>query len=229
MLIEPAILMLYNSMRQSPAALAGGGSANLSINLTSMLFDFLCRIVNNFYLPLRDHILNGLMHAFKDSVDKRVIPSLQGFFATTTGSSTTAQTGGAILDRDLRALVQATFGNFFQTMSITPLSSGPFSAISPSGSPGLSQMQQQQQSPQSSQQQASPVLLPKPIFQTSPGSISPDITSPPVQSTSPTPSQGLTFHSAASVFKQQKSITPPVVDDITDIVDLPIKTESQGW
>ena len=144
-MIEPAIRMMYSSMGESAAALAGGGGANLSINLTSMLFDFLCRIVNNFYLPLRDHILNGLMQAFKDSVDKRVIPSLQGFFATTTGSNMAAQTGGAILGRDLRALVQATFGNFFQTMSLTPLSSGPFSAISPSGSSGPSQMQQQQQ------------------------------------------------------------------------------------
>lgn len=207
MLIEPAILMLFNSMRlanQGSGALAAGG---LSFSLTSMSFDFLCRIVNNFHLPLRDHVLNGLMQAFKDSVDKRVIPSLQGFFAaTTTPSDKNAQgsNSAGVLDRDLRALVQATFGNFFQTLSISPvpsMSSG--GGVSGSQTPLAGQ---------------SPVLMARPSPSSSPTipsisigeSISPTVMAP-------TPSIGVTFQNTSSLFRQQKPTIPvstPIVDDM---------------
>lgn len=221
MLIEPAILMLFNSMRvlnqagpggavpaNSPAAALGG----LSVSLTSMSFDFLCRIVNNFHLPLREHILNGLMQAFKDSVDKRVIPSLQGFF----GSSADKSAGGGLLDRDLRALVQATFGNFFQTMNISQVSSSAATAQTP---PNVQ----------------SPVLMPKPIIQTPSPSGSPtasSITTGMAESMSPM-STAVTFQNSSSMFRQQhhQRVTPVVVEEMPSDVqamDAAIKMESQG-
>lgn len=238
MLIEPGILMLFNSMRlatQTP--LSGAAAANISINLTSMSFDFLCRVVNNFHLPLREHILNGLMQAFKDSVDKRVIPSLQGFFAAPTTDAKGAVVGGC-LDRDLRAFVQATFGNFFQTMSIVPMPSPVIAQQQqpPSSSQPLSQPPppSQQQSPQIQQQPPS-VFITKPIVQqSSPGSpVVPD-----TMATSPlTPPAGAgAFQlTASSLFKQQppKIAAPqvpplPTNEDSNDITDIPMKTESQG-
>ena len=240
MLIEPGILMLFNSMRlatQTP--LSGAAAANISINLTSMSFDFLCRVVNNFHPPLREHILNGLMQAFKDSVDKRVIPSLQGFFAAPTTDAKGAVVGGC-LDRDLRAFVQATFGNFFQTMSIVPMPSPVIAQQQqqqpPSSSQPLSQTPppSQQQSPQIQQQPPS-VFITKPIVQqSSPGSpVVPD-----TMATSPlTPPAGAgAFQLAASsLFKQQPpKIAAPQVpllstnEDSNDITDIPMKTESQG-
>ena len=108
MLIEPAILLMYNLIR-----------LNSIPGLTlSMLFDFLCRIAVNYHVPYREHILIGIMQSFKDSVDKRVIPSTQIFFGSTTDPKTQLQV--ASLDRDLKNFIQATFGNFFQTMSLKP-------------------------------------------------------------------------------------------------------------
>lgn len=226
MLIEPAILMLFNSMRvlnqtgpggaipaNSPAAAALGG---LSVSLTSMSFDFLCRIVNNFHLPLREHILNGLMQAFKDSVDKRVIPSLQGFFGSSADKSAG---GGGLLDRELRALVQATFGNFFQTMNISQVSSSAATAQTP---PNVQ----------------SPVLMPKPIIQTPSPSGSPtaaSIATSIAEGMSPM-STAVTFQNASSMFRQQQQhhqrVTPVVVEempsDVPAAMDVAIKMESQG-
>ncbi len=53
MLIEPAILLMYNPVRPT-----GGFNAS-SISLTNQLFDFLCRISTNYHWPLKDQILNG--------------------------------------------------------------------------------------------------------------------------------------------------------------------------
>jgi hypothetical protein len=132
MLIEPAILLMFNSMKIN--ALSGGGSGSsgaqslinmnsANVNVTSMLFDFLCRISTNYFWPYKEQILLGIMHSFKDSVEKRVIPSLQVFFnpsesANNTGSATTAAAAAGskqqpALDRDLKMLLQATFGDFF--------------------------------------------------------------------------------------------------------------------
>lgn len=203
--------MLFNSMRlanQGSGALAAGG---LSFSLTSMSFDFLCRIVNNFHLPLRDHVLNGLMQAFKDSVDKRVIPSLQGFFAATTTPSDKNASGsnsGGVLDRDLRALVQATFGNFFQTLSISPV---------PSMSSGGGGVVSGSQTPLTGGQ--SPVLMARPSPSSSPTipsiSIGLESLSPTVMA--PTPSIGVTFQNTSSLFRQQKPTTPvstPIVEEM---------------
>jgi integrator complex subunit 3 len=137
MLIEPAILLMFNSMKIN--ALSGGGSGSsgaqslinmnsANVNVTSMLFDFLCRISTNYFWPYKEQILLGIMHSFKDSVEKRVIPSLQVFFnpsesANNTGSATTAAAAAGskqqpALDRDLKMLLQATFGDFFQTLNV---------------------------------------------------------------------------------------------------------------
>ena len=139
MLIEPAILLMFNSVR--PAAAASTAGSSLSTSLTNSLFDFLCRIAVNYYWPLRERILNGIMQSFKDSVEKRVIPSMQVFFAnlSTTTDTMAASNGavgglnaqksgsagnGSILMLDLKLLIQNTFGNFFQTLNLnqTPLS-----------------------------------------------------------------------------------------------------------
>jgi integrator complex subunit 3 len=126
MLIEPGILLMYYSIRQNNLILN-----NLNnINLTTMLFDFLCRIATNFFWPIKDFILNGIMQSFKDSVEKRVIPSLQIFFNSvsqpidsSSGSNNKEKhQGQPILDRDIRNLIQSTFGNFFQTLTIPTLS-----------------------------------------------------------------------------------------------------------
>ena len=120
MLIEPAILLMFNSIRP-PIVGATPNTANNS--LTSQLFDFLCRISTSYHWPLKDFILNGIMQSFKDSVEKRVIPSMQVFFTGLNepqpGQNAKFQTSG-MLDRDLKALIQNTFGNFFQTLGLPP-------------------------------------------------------------------------------------------------------------
>lgn len=90
MLIEPAILLMFNLIRLN----------NIPGLTLSMLFDFLCRIAVNYHVPFREHILNGLMQSFKDSVEKRVIPSMQIFFGTTPDPKTQQQV--PCLDRDLK-------------------------------------------------------------------------------------------------------------------------------
>ena len=128
MLIEPGILLMYYSMRPNNLIL---NNIN-NINLTTMLFDFLCRIAINYFWPIKDCILNGIMQSFKDSVDKRVIPSLQVFFNSVNQSIDSSagsnnkekHQGQPILDRDLRNLIQSTFGSFFQTLTI-PTQSNP--------------------------------------------------------------------------------------------------------
>jgi len=122
MLIEPAILLMYNSLRPN------SGLGVPAVSLANQLFDFLCRISTNYHWPLREHILNGIMQSFKDVIDKRVIPSIQTFFNENPNPKFQQ---GSVLDRDLKNLIQATFGTFFQTLGLP-----------------ASQQQQQQQQPQ---------------------------------------------------------------------------------
>lgn len=151
MLIEPAILLMYNSLRPN------SGLGVPAVSLANQLFDFLCRISTNYHWPLREHILNGIMQSFKDVIDKRVIPSIQTFFNENPNPKFQQQ--GSVLDRDLKNLIQATFGTFFQTLGLP-----------------ASQQQQQPQpvTPTPSPQQTTPQPLmtasPKPLMAT----LSPD-------------------------------------------------------
>ena len=122
MLIEPAMLLMYNSMKinATTAAAAAAAATTTNVNVTSMLFDFLCRISTNYYWPIREQILTGIMHSFKDSVEKRVIPSLQVFFVNNQidSNAKSKEQQQPALDRELKNLVQNTFGDFFQTLNI---------------------------------------------------------------------------------------------------------------
>lgn len=109
MLIEPAILLMFNSIRP------GIPMSSASASLTNQLFDFLCRISTNYHWPLKDQILNGIMQSFKDVIEKRVIPSIQTFFNEPPGSK--FQQSG-LLDRDVKNLIHTTFGTFFQTLGV---------------------------------------------------------------------------------------------------------------
>lgn len=53
MLIEPAILLMFNSIRPN------SGLGPSAVSLANQLFDFLCRISTNYHWPLKDQILNG--------------------------------------------------------------------------------------------------------------------------------------------------------------------------
>jgi hypothetical protein len=200
MLIEPAILLLFNSMRVGAGQ--ASGVANTSTSLTTMLFDFLCRIAVNYYLPYRENVLNGIMQSFKDSVEKKVIPSLQVFFVAQIDPKTQLQLPPGI-DRDLRNLTQATFGNFFQTLNLnqTP-------QISP----------QSINSPQSSLPGKS-ITLDSP---TSAPSAAESIASSPTSGTipSPTPSSLVNIGSSNSLFKQKVA-----TDGNEDILQNSTKTE----
>ena len=77
MLIEPAMLLMYNSMKINTTTT---NAALINVNVTSMLFHFLCRISTKYFWPIHEQILTGIMHSYKDSVEKRVISSLQVFF-----------------------------------------------------------------------------------------------------------------------------------------------------
>lgn len=114
MYIEPGILLMFNAMRVGVSSVAGLPN---NVSLTSMLFDFLCRIGTNYFLPYKEQILNGIMQSFKDGCDKKVIPSLQIFFVPQIDPKTQLSQPPPV-DRDLRALVQATFGTFFQTLNL---------------------------------------------------------------------------------------------------------------
>jgi len=184
MLIEPAILLMFNSIRCQNTA---NPVNNLSSSLTNSLFDFLCRISTNYYWPLRDQILNGIMQSFKDSVEKRVIPSMQVFFANITDTTTNQNSANnnnnnnnnkfntnnqqsSILLPDLKVLIQNTFGNFFQTLNLN-------------------------QTPQS----PAIVQQPPPASVTPPPSISSQAVSPILKQSNESPS----FGSGLSLFKQR--------------------------
>lgn len=100
MLIEPALLLMYKSMgiKSKPDGAAG---TKTNVDFMCRLFvDFLCRISTNYYWHLRKQIPIGIMHSFKDGVEKQVIPSLQVF-----------------LDCQLE-LKQTPFGDFFKTLNV---------------------------------------------------------------------------------------------------------------
>ncbi|XP_050506939.1 integrator complex subunit 3 homolog [Diabrotica virgifera virgifera] len=85
--IEPAILVMYHSMRSHPA-------------VSATLLDFLCRIIANFYPPLTEKVRAGIFTSLRQILDKRVLGSLLPLFDSPK------------LDRDLRTMVQDTFREF---------------------------------------------------------------------------------------------------------------------
>ncbi|XP_060581601.1 integrator complex subunit 3-like, partial [Ruditapes philippinarum] len=85
--IEPAILVMFYSMRSHPA-------------ITATLLDFLCRIMNNFCPMYAEQIKSGIYKSLRTILDKRVLQSLQPLFENQK------------LDKELRALVRSNFTEF---------------------------------------------------------------------------------------------------------------------
>ncbi|XP_076231655.1 integrator complex subunit 3 isoform X1 [Calliopsis andreniformis] len=85
--IEPAILVMHNSMRSHPP-------------VTATLLDFLCRIIPNFYPPLTEKVKNGIFSSLRQILEKRVLPSLYPLFDSPK------------LDRELRSKIRETFKEF---------------------------------------------------------------------------------------------------------------------
>ncbi|XP_070167943.1 integrator complex subunit 3 homolog [Polyergus mexicanus] len=85
--IEPAILVMHNSMRSHPP-------------VTATLLDFLCRIIPNFYPALTDKVRNGIFSSLRQILEKRVLPSLYPLFDSPK------------LDRELRSKIRETFKEF---------------------------------------------------------------------------------------------------------------------
>lgn len=85
--IEPAILVMHNSMRSHPA-------------VTAALLDFLCRIIPNFYPTHTDKVRMGVLNSLRQIVEKRVLPNLYPLF------------DNVKLDRELKAMVRETFKEF---------------------------------------------------------------------------------------------------------------------
>ena len=175
MLIEPAILLMFNSMR------IAANHTTSTISLTTMLFDFLCRIAVNYNVQLKENILNGIMQAFKDSVEKKVIPSLQVFFTSHVDPKTSLQQPQTI-DRDLRNLIQATFGTFFQTLDLN---------------------QSRSPQPQLQPQQPSPATTPPPAT-----TLPPPPPTPPLPTTSPSQSPTTTLKPLSSELSSPTSSIP---------------------
>lgn len=85
--IEPAILVMFYSMRSHPA-------------ITATLMDFLCRIMNNFCPMYAEQIKSGIYRSLRTILEKRVLQSLQPLFENPK------------LDKELRALVRLNFLEF---------------------------------------------------------------------------------------------------------------------
>ncbi|XP_052795999.1 integrator complex subunit 3-like [Mya arenaria] len=88
--IEPAVLVMFYSIKPHPA-------------ITATLLDFLCRIMNNFCPMYAEQVRSGIHKSLKTILDKRVLPSLQPLFENPK------------LDKELRALVRTTFTEFMTT------------------------------------------------------------------------------------------------------------------
>ncbi|ESP00345.1 hypothetical protein LOTGIDRAFT_140883 [Lottia gigantea] len=85
--IEPAILVMYHSMRPHPA-------------ITATLLDFIARTYNNFCPMLMNQVKQGIKLSLQTIVNKRVLPSLSPLF------------DNSKLDKELRMLLQETFPEF---------------------------------------------------------------------------------------------------------------------
>ncbi|XP_059474245.1 integrator complex subunit 3 isoform X2 [Neocloeon triangulifer] len=85
--IEPAILVMFHSMRSHPA-------------VTATLLDFLVKIIPNFYPALSEKVQAGIFASLKTILDKRVLPNLNPIF------------DNPKLDRELRVSVREKFKEF---------------------------------------------------------------------------------------------------------------------
>ncbi|XP_071116601.1 integrator complex subunit 3-like [Haliotis cracherodii] len=85
--IEPAILVMYHSMRPHPA-------------ITATLLDFLCRILTNYCPMLSVQVRQGIFTSLKTILEKRVLQSLSPLF------------DNPKLDRELRTLLRDKFAEF---------------------------------------------------------------------------------------------------------------------
>nr|CAG4643757.1 EOG090X0205 [Lepidurus arcticus] len=85
--IEPAILVMYHSMRPHPA-------------ITATLLDFLCRIIPAFYPPFTAQVRAGVVTSLRQILEKRVLPSLSPLIDSPK------------LDHDLRSLLLETLPEF---------------------------------------------------------------------------------------------------------------------
>nr|CAG4650774.1 EOG090X0205 [Simocephalus serrulatus]SVE94097.1 EOG090X0205 [Simocephalus serrulatus] len=85
--IEPAILVMYHSMRPHPA-------------ITATLLDFLCRIIPNFYPPMANQVRLGILTSLRQILEKRVLPSLSPLMTNPK------------LDKELQLLIQDSFPEF---------------------------------------------------------------------------------------------------------------------
>ncbi|XP_035209460.1 integrator complex subunit 3-like isoform X2 [Stegodyphus dumicola] len=85
--IEPAILVIYHSVRSHPV-------------ITATLLDFLCRIMPNFCLSLKAQVKQGIYTSLKHILEKRVLPSLSPLFDSSK------------LDPELQVLLKETFPEF---------------------------------------------------------------------------------------------------------------------
>ncbi|KAI1301443.1 Integrator complex subunit 3 [Halotydeus destructor] len=85
--IEPAILVMFHSIRSHPV-------------ISATLLDFLCRILPNYFPPLNVQVRQGLCTALQQILEKRVLQSLGPLFETPK------------LDNELRILIRKTFPEF---------------------------------------------------------------------------------------------------------------------
>ncbi|KAG8191408.1 hypothetical protein JTE90_010584 [Oedothorax gibbosus] len=85
--IEPAILVIYHSVRSHPV-------------ITATLLDFLCRIMSNFCVSLKVQVKQGIYTSLRQILEKRVLPSLSPLFDSSK------------LDPELQTLLRDTFPEF---------------------------------------------------------------------------------------------------------------------
>ncbi|XP_015668829.1 integrator complex subunit 3 [Protobothrops mucrosquamatus] len=90
--IEPAIFVMYHSMKPHPA-------------ITATLLDFMCRIIPNFYPALETHVRQGVFNSLTHIVEKRVLAHLAPLF------------DNPKLDRELRAMLREKFPEFCSSPS----------------------------------------------------------------------------------------------------------------
>lgn len=93
--IEPAILVMYHSMRPHPA-------------ITATLIDFLCRIMPNFCVPLVSQVRQGIYTSLRHIQEKRVLSSLSPLF------------DNPKLDPELRGMIRETFTEFCCPADVPP-------------------------------------------------------------------------------------------------------------
>ncbi|GFO40922.1 integrator complex subunit 3 [Plakobranchus ocellatus] len=85
--IEPAVLVMFHSMKPHPA-------------ITATLLDFMCRIMNNFSPQYSAQIRTSIFTALRTILEKRVLQSLSPLFDNTK------------LDKELRNLLRENFTEF---------------------------------------------------------------------------------------------------------------------